>query len=85
LKDGSSAVRTDVATNGGLTRAALVNSLTRFAHESERDPFRGADLEKAAGSILAGARGTQWAIPSATDWEEYGVIPVDLVTAAAVV
>ena len=40
--------------DGTITRAAVVNAITRYAHEVESDPFAGAEMEEAAGRLVAG-------------------------------
>lgn len=49
---------------GKLTRAAVVNAFTRYAHEINVDPFKAHDIEAAAGSLLYGRKGaTPAALP----------------------
>lgn len=52
-KDESAATR-DPAT---LTRAAVVNAVTRYAHEVNEDPFLETELESAGGALLFGKKG----------------------------
>lgn len=40
-----------------LSRAAVVNAVTRYAHEVATDEFQGAELEAAAGGLLVGRNG----------------------------
>lgn len=40
-----------------LTRAAVVNAFTRYAHEVNEDPFVEAEIESAAGALLYGKAG----------------------------
>jgi hypothetical protein len=42
---------------GKLTRAAVVNAVTRYAHEVNHDSFAQHELESAAGAMLYGAKG----------------------------
>lgn len=37
---------------GTVTRAGLVNAITRYAHRVEPDPWKGAELERAASALL---------------------------------
>jgi hypothetical protein len=52
-KDESAATR---ARDTLLTRAAVVNALTRYAHEVNEDPFLESEIESAAGSLLFGRK-----------------------------
>lgn len=40
----------------GVSRASVVNAITRYAHEVELDPFRADAIRAAAGSLLTGHR-----------------------------
>ena len=42
-----------------VTRSDMVNAFTRYAHETEHDPFRAFEIEKAAGSLLFGRAAKQ--------------------------
>lgn len=42
---------------GFLTRAAVVNAVTRYAHEVNEDPFLESELEAAGGALLFGKNG----------------------------
>jgi hypothetical protein len=46
----------DETRTGTLTRANVVNAVTRYAHEVESDPFAGALMEEAAGSLVASTK-----------------------------
>ena len=41
------------------TRSDMVNAFTRYAHETETDPFRAFEIEKAAGALLFGRAAKQ--------------------------
>ena len=41
------------------TRSDMVNAFTRYAHETEQDPFRAFEIEKAAGALLFGRAAKQ--------------------------
>lgn len=49
--------------DGLLTRAAVVNALTRYAHEVNADPFVEQDIERAAGSLLYARKGDPAPLP----------------------
>lgn len=49
--------------SGNVTRAGVVNALTRYAHRVEADPFRAAELERSAASLLWPVRGRLPEIP----------------------
>lgn len=49
----------DGPASGTVTRAGFVNALTRYAHEVESDPWKGAEIERAASSLLWPRRGTR--------------------------
>jgi hypothetical protein len=58
--DESGATKSDVALRaGGITRAAIVNSFTRFCHTElvAGDPFVEDEIQRAAGALLWSARG----------------------------
>lgn len=80
--DGSAAVRRF----GGLTRAAVVNATTRYAHEIESSPFSGDDLERAGGVILAGGPriARDLAPATAEDFKAWGTTPAELVKLARI-
>jgi hypothetical protein len=48
---------------GRVTRAGLVNALTRYAHRVEEDPFRAEEIERSAAGLLWPSRGKLPAIP----------------------
>lgn len=48
---------------GRVTRAGLVNALTRYAHRVEADPFRAEEIERSAAGLLWPSRGKLPAIP----------------------
>lgn len=59
--DGSSAVR-----GGIVSRAAVCNAFTRYAHEVEGaqfDPFEESEIERAAGRLLNDVRPMPWQMP----------------------
>ncbi len=47
----------DRSAAAGPTRAAIVNAVTRYAHEGQDDPWYEDELERAAGRLLYGPRG----------------------------
>jgi len=49
--------------SGRVTRAGLVNAVTRYAHRVEVDPFRAAETERAAAALLWPTRGRLPEIP----------------------
>jgi hypothetical protein len=51
--------------SGRVTRAGVVNALTRYAHRVEVDPFRAAETERAAAALLWPTRGRLPEIPFA--------------------
>lgn len=61
----------DESAAAGPTRAAVVNAVTRYAHEVNQDPWREDALQSAAGSLLFG-RGS--AKPKALPWSPVGSI-----------
>jgi len=52
---------------GTINRAAVVNAITRYAHEVNTDPWKRGKIESAAGSLLFGRSVT--AIPAPLPWE----------------
>ncbi len=80
LEDGaSSAIQKD----GGLTTAAMVNALTRYAHEIDKNKERGSRLEAAAGSLLTAKRPVYKLVDPAV-YAEWEVTPADLVTKSGI-
>ncbi len=71
-----------IASHNGLTRAALVNSLTRYAHEVETDAFRGSDLEREAGDLLT-AKAHK--LPTVDQWADWGTSGEELVQISGIV
>ena len=55
----------DRSAAAGFTRAAVVNAVTRYAHEVEQDPWAQDDLQRAAGQLLYGRKG---GTPSPLPW-----------------
>jgi len=53
----------DGPSSGRVTRAGLVNAVTRYAHRVEVDPFRAAETERAASALLWPTRGRLPEIP----------------------
>jgi hypothetical protein len=70
-----------ILNHNGLTRAAMVNALTRYAHEIESDSFRGSELEREAGDLLT-AR--PWTLPTVDQWNQWETTPEAIVMAAGV-
>ena len=52
----------DRSAAAGFTRGAVVNAITRYAHEEENDPWAQDELQRAAGQLLYG-RGNQSPAP----------------------
>jgi hypothetical protein len=67
--------------SGMITRAGLLNAFTRYAHEIEPDPFKGAEIEEAAGTLVAGKGGKKPAplpwIPAATKPAAVADLPME--------
>lgn len=53
----------DTSAAAGATRGAVVNAITRYAHTVNEDPWHEDELERAAGRILYGTRGTPAPLP----------------------
>ncbi len=68
--------------HNGLTRAALVNAMTRYAHEVEGDAFRGSELEREAGDLLTAK---PWKLPSVEQWNDWGTSPEAVVASSGIV
>ncbi len=70
-----------ILNHNGLTRAAMVNSFTRYAHEIEGDAFRGSELEKEAGDLLTAK---PWKLPTNDQWNDWGTTPEAVVAASGI-
>lgn len=83
--DGSAAFKAD-PTLRGLTRAAVTNAVTRYAHKRTASAFDGDALERVGGRILAGGANVdrQLAAPTADEWREWGTTPRELVQLARI-